>query len=89
MTYEMKIKNKKSGKIYEKNNIIFQPKFLSTCQSFNPTSHGVLDYVAPMRGPQRSPLEIKEEVISDPVLLYSICYLVYLGVTCKKTAARS
>ena len=33
-----------------------------------------------LRGP---PQEIKEGVISDPMLLYSICYLVFLGVTCK------
>ena len=30
-----------------------------------------------LRGP---PWDIKEWVISDPMLLYSICYLVYLGV---------
>ena len=27
--------------------------------------------------------DIKEGVISDPMLLYCICYLLYLGVTCK------
>ena len=32
------------------------------------------------------PFEIKEGVISDPMLLYSIFYLVYLVVTCKKSA---
>ena len=33
-----------------------------------------------------APLGIKEGVISDPMLLYSICYLVYFGVTRKKSA---
>ena len=46
----------------------------------NPTFHGVSDSVAPMGG------EIKEGVISDPMLLYSIYYLVYLEVTRKKSA---
>ena len=36
-----------------------------------------------LRGP---PSEIKEGVIFDPMLLYSICSLVFLGVTCKKSA---
>ena len=37
-------------------------------------SYGLSDSVAPPN---------KEGVISDPMLLYSICLLVYLGVTCK------
>ena len=53
----------------------------------NPTSHGVSDSVAPMGGGLRGPpSEIKEGVIFDPMLLYSICYLVFLGVTCNKSA---
>ena len=32
------------------------------------------------------PSEIKEGVIFDQMLLYSICYLVFLGVTCNKSA---
>ena len=48
--------------------------------------------MAPIGGalepPRPSPLpqEIKEGVISDPMFLYRTCYLVYLGVTCKKSA---
>ena len=41
----------------------------------NPTSHGVSDSLAPMwggLGPQRPLLEIKEGVISDPMMLKSI-----------------
>ena len=49
--------------------------------------HGVSNSLAPMEGPQRPPSEIKESAIFDPILLYSICYLVYLGVTCKKSAS--
>ena len=30
-------------------------------------------------------LILRGGVISDPMLLYSICFLVYLGVTCKKS----
>ena len=57
------------------------------CFPFNPTSHGVTDSVATKGGASEAPpWEIKEGVISDPKLLYSICYLVYLGVTCKKSA---
>ena len=52
---------------------------------FNPIFHGILDYVAPMVASEPSP-EIKEGVISDTMLLYNICYLVYLGVTCKISA---
>ena len=52
----------------------------------NRTSHRVSDSVAPMGGSQWPPSEINEGVIFDPMLLYSICYLVYLGVTCKKLA---
>ena len=32
------------------------------------------------------PSEINEGVIFDPIMLYSICYLVYLGATGKKLA---
>ena len=32
------------------------------------------------------PSEIKEGVIFDPMLLYRICHLVFLGVTCKESA---
>ena len=48
---------------------------------FNPTSHGVSDSVAPKGGPPQ-----KKRVIFDPMLLYSICYLAFLGVTCKTSA---
>ena len=30
--------------------------------------------------------DIKEGVISDPMLLYGIFYAVYSGITCKKSA---
>ena len=35
-----------------------------------------------LRGP---PYDIMAAVISDPMLLYSFCLLVYLGVTCKNS----
>ena len=49
----------------------------------NRISYDLLDSLAPTRGPQRPPYDIKEGVISDPMLLYSIYLLVYLEVTCK------
>ena len=52
----------------------------------NPTFHGVWDSVAPMGGGHQRPPLIKEGVISDPILLYSIFYLVSLEITCKKSA---
>ena len=43
-----------------------------------PASNGVSDSLAPIWGGLRGPpSEIKEGVISDSMLLYSICYLVY------------
>ena len=48
---------------------------------FNPTWEGV--QILWIGGP---PSEIKEGDIFDPMLLYSICSLVFLGVTCKKSA---
>ena len=36
-------------------------------------------------GPQRPQLDINEGVISDPILLCSLCYLVKLGVTSKNS----
>ena len=55
-------------------------------QYFNPTSHWALDSVAPIKGPLRPPQDIKEGDISDLMLPCSNCYLVYLGVTCKRSA---
>ena len=51
----------------------------------NPISYGLLDSVAPTGGPNRSPWDIKEGVISENMLLYSICLLVYLGVIYKNS----
>ena len=55
--------------------------FMSTSflGSSYPTSHGISDSVAPMGGDSEAP--IKERVISDPMF-----YLIYLGVTWKKSA---
>ena len=53
----------------------------------NHISYGLSDSVAPMGGGLRGPpSEIKEGVIFDPMLLYSICCLVFLGVTCNQSA---
>ena len=39
----------------------------------------------PWGGASEAPEEIKEGVISDPMLLYSIFYLICLGIKCKKS----
>ena len=54
----------------------FGPRFIMAL--LNPTFHGVSDYVAPIGGGDS---EFKEGVIFDPMLLHSICYFVFLGVT--------
>ena len=46
--------------------------------AFNPISYGLSDSVAPTGG---GAFDIKKGVISDAMLLYSICLFVYLGVS--------
>ena len=76
---------KKSGPTLLKLSEILEFQWI--LKDFNPTSHGVSDSLAPMGGASEAPpSEIKEGVIFDPMLLCSICYLVFLGVTCKKSA---
>ena len=41
--------------------------------SINPISYGLSDSVIP-RGASEDPLDIREEIIFDPILQKSICY---------------
>ena len=64
---------------------VFKGSFKGVSRVFYPISYGVSNSVAHIGGGLRGLLlDIMERIISDPMLLKSICYLVHLVVTKQK-----